>query len=103
MNVETTFFFVGIFPPPATSAKILAWLDRSCTRCATDAYETSVVKDIVGNLFLFDIIFDLFCCPEKDRMVFDNLVGFVPFQSLEIFTIWGMFCPQTCDPNFVAF
>ena len=81
--------------------EILARLNGSGTRCTADADKTFVVQNIVRNLFFFDIISHLVCCPEQQRMVFYDLVRLIPFQLLKIITIRGMLCSEACNPDFV--
>lgn len=102
MYVKPTFFFTGIFPPPAACTKILARLHSPFTRCTNNTDETSIVQNIVRNIIFSDVISHLLGRPEKDWMVFDNLVGFIPFQLSKVFPCHRMFRTQTSNPNLIT-
>src|SRR5436190_18186693 len=44
------------FPPPSASPWILAWLNRFCTWCATDADKTLIMQRIVRHIKLLYVI-----------------------------------------------
>jgi hypothetical protein len=53
--MQSAFLVFRGFPPPASRPYIVAFVDRSGTRGATDAAETDVVETVKGNFILFDV------------------------------------------------
>src|SRR5690242_5091172 len=87
MYMKSAFLFRIVFPPPATCTKIFTRLDRSCAWRTSNAYKSPVVQNVVGNIIFIDIILYLLCCPVQQRMIFNDLVAFVPFHLLHIVAV----------------
>lgn len=102
MHVEATFFFVCIFPPPSSGAKVFAGSDGACTGCAADADKAFVVQRIIRYVELFDVVACLLGGPVEQGVEFDHLIGFVPFNGRQVFSGRGMFCTEAGDPYFVT-
>jgi hypothetical protein len=76
--------FGGIdFPPPTPCPIVLAWLNGTGARGATDAGVTLVVKRVVRDAILADVIPNLFLRPIRQRIDLDDaamvVVQFPPF------------------------
>src|SRR6186997_2034955 len=102
MNMQATFFFVGIFPPPSAGPEIVARLNGPCTGRATDTYKSPVVQRIIGHTIFLYIFLYIFSSPVKERMIFNDLVCFIPFNYRKIFTVGGMLGTQAGYPNCIA-
>ncbi len=70
--MEAAFFVVGVFPPPAARADILALFNGACAGGATDTRIVLFVERIGGNFVLLNIILDLFQSPIGDRIDLDQ-------------------------------
>src|SRR5438045_847203 len=49
MLMQTTFFFISVFPPPSSCPEIFTRPDGPCTGCTTNTYKAPVVKWIVRD------------------------------------------------------
>src|SRR6185295_7569661 len=64
--VQPALLELGVLPPPAAGANVLARLDGAGARCATNAGEAFVVQLVVGDLVLFDVGPDVVVGPLDD-------------------------------------
>src|SRR5690349_19868626 len=80
MYMQTAFFFVCVFPPPAASPKIFTRLNGAGTGCATDAHKTPGMQRIVRNPFRRNECLHIFKGPMQDWVILDHLVAFIPFD-----------------------
>ena len=66
--MKSAFFFGSFFPPPAPFAFMLPGKNWPGTWFTTNAYIAFLMKFIVWNIVLSDVIPDLFGCPVGQRI-----------------------------------
>ena len=84
-------FLLGIFPPPPTGTGIFPLRYCPSTRCATNTYKSFVMERVVGDfIFLYEAD-HLIKRPIKQWVIFDNVIGFVPFKVTHGRTVCTLF------------
>src|SRR6218665_3864814 len=80
-------FFGRTFPPPSACPKVFSRRNSPCTRCTANAGEPLLVKSTNRHIILFNKLRDHFPAPVQERVIFDHLVCFIPFQKLHLVTV----------------
>ena len=91
--MQATLFFIGVFPPPSSRTKVFSGSYGAGAGSASDADKTPVVQNIVGYVVLIYIFLHLLGGPMQQRIVFDDLIAFVPLDQCMVFSLGGMFSP----------
>src|SRR6516162_5309422 len=99
MDMQSTFLLACIFPPPTTSPEILTWSDGSGARRASDTHKTFVMKRVVWDLMVLDVISDFCIGPQKEGIVFKEGIIVIPLQDLHRLPVCGMFFSQPGYPH----
>src|SRR4026208_1977914 len=70
MPVRPAFFFLGLFPPPAPRARILAGGHRPRAGCAADRRIALFMQRVGGYVEIGDIAPDVGFAPVRERIEF---------------------------------
>ena len=77
--VEAALAFVGVLPPPAAGADVLAGGDGTCTGLTPYAGVALLVHPVKRHIVGFDVVNDLGLTPQHERIEFDYVIGGVVF------------------------
>jgi hypothetical protein len=98
--MESALFVLRRFPPPAASSDILAWLDRTGARFAADAGKALVVKLVIRETALFNVLPHLIYGPTGERVQLEDAsVRFVNFYERELGSGNGLLPSESGDPS----
>ena len=64
-------------PPPSAGSDILAWLDGSCTRLATDARISLVLQFVIRHMVLLYILLHILFAPVAERVHLNQVMNVV--------------------------
>src|SRR5580698_1817998 len=88
--VQAAFFQGAVLPPPSAGPEVFTRADCAGARGAADAYEPLVVQGVIWNIVPVDVCFDRSGIPEKQRIIFDDFVGVVPFRDAMVLPVRGV-------------
>ena len=86
------------FPPPSSGTDILAWLDGSCTRLATDAWITLVLQLVIRHMVFLYILLHILFAPVDEWVHLNQVVDVIPFHHLHILSGHALLLSQSADP-----
>ena len=99
--VQPALAFAGILP--SSGARILAGQDSGRAMGAPDARIIAVVQTVIGDFVKPDIGPDVFACPARQRIHFDELEPTIPFDQPGVRPGRRLITANTCDPRGVVF
>lgn len=70
------------FPPPSAGSDILAWLDGSCTRLATDARISLVLQLVIRHMVLLYILLHILFAPVDERVHLNQVMNVVLVHNI---------------------
>lgn len=85
-------------PPPSAGSDILAWLDGSCTRLATDARISLVLQLVIRHMVLLYILLHILFAPVDERVHLNQVMNVVPFHYLHILAGYALLLSQSANP-----
>src|ERR1044071_5073997 len=98
-RLQTALARIRVFPPPAAGARIRAGLDRSRTRCATDARVTAIVQGVVRQVARLDVGPHVLLGPIEQRADFPQAVPLIPRHGLAVRTLCRLLATHAGDPG----
>ena len=96
--MQSAFAMFRRFPLPSSSSDILAWLDGSCTRLATDAWITLVLQLVIRHMVLLYILLHILFAPVDERVHLNQVMNVVPFHYLHILAGYALLLSQSATP-----
>ena len=97
--MQSALSVIGVFPPPSSRADILAGFHGACTGLAADAGITFVVKLVIRNAMLMDIVPHLLFGPFDERVHLDESVYVVPFHEVHVLAGHALLSSQSAHPH----
>src|ERR1700722_2976169 len=101
LRVQTTLALLGLFPPPATRAMVLARHDRPGAGRAADARITLLMEAVEGQLASPDVRPDLLLGPVEQRADLVQAVLRIPLDGFAFSTGLRLLAPHAGDPRIV--
>src|ERR1700735_3783261 len=99
LRVQSTFALLGLFPPPATRAMILARHDRPGAGRTADARITLLMEAVEGQLACADVRPDLLLSPVEQRAELVQAVLRIPLDGCALRAGLRLFAPHAGDPR----
>ena len=93
---------IGRLPPPAPGTHILTRLNGACTGFATDTGVASIMKFVIRDMMLLDIVPHLLFRPRDEWIDLDELMHLVPLDHLYVLARHTLLSVQTSYPGIKA-
>lgn len=97
--MQSAFTMIWRFPPPSPSAYIFAELNGACTGFAAYTGIASIMKFVIRNMMLLDVVPHLLFRPRNKWIDLDELVHLVPLYHLHVLPCHTLFSAQTAYPD----
>ena len=97
--MQSAFTMIWRFPPPSPSAYIFAGLNGACTGFAAYTGIASIMKFVIRNMMLLDVVPHLLFRPRNKWIDLDELVHLVPLYHLHVLPCHTLFSAQTAYPD----